>query len=217
MRLVFFGPPGIGKGTQASLLSKRHGLKHTSTGNIIRAAIKEGTPLGKEAALYVHDGRLVPDHLVRELAERAIEEHGFDQFILDGYPRTLVQANWLTEFLEEHEAPLDAVISLQVPADLIVERLSRRRVHKVTGENYHLDFNPPPASVDPDLIIQRKDDLPDAIRRRLTVYYEQTEPVEAYYRTQGNYYEVDGVGDIEEVYTRIERVLLEAVRRRTVS
>ncbi len=207
MRLVFFGPPGIGKGTQASLLSKRHGLAHTSTGNIIRAAIKEGTSLGREASHYVHDGRLVPDHLVRELAETAIAEYGYDQFILDGYPRTIVQARWLTEFLDLHRAPLDAVISLQVPTEVIVDRLSKRRVHRVTGENFHLEFKPPPPDLAPDLIVQRQDDQPDAIRRRLKVYYEQTEPVEAYYKTKGHYHEVDGVGEIEAVYARIEEVL----------
>lgn len=216
MRLVFFGPPGIGKGTQAGLLSKRHGLAHTSTGDLIRAAIKEGTPLGQEAALYVDEGRLVPDPLVRELAETAISEYGYDNFILDGYPRTLVQARWLTEFLALHDAPLDAVISLQVPTEVIVDRLSKRRVHRLTGESYHLDFRPPPPDVDPGLLVQRKDDAPEAIRRRLSVYYEQTEPVQAYYKARGRYHEVDGVGEIEDVYKRIEGVLQD-VRRRQAS
>lgn len=217
MRLVFFGPPGIGKGTQAGLLAKRHGLTHTSTGNIIRAAIKAETPLGQEAAQYVHEGRLVPDHLVRELAETAIAEQHFDNFVLDGYPRTLVQARWLTEFLESNGAPLDAVVSLQVPTDIIIDRLSKRRVHRLTGENYHLDFKPPPPDVDPDLVIQRKDDQPEAIRRRLEVYYAQTEPVEAFYRERGSFYEVEGVGDIEDVYAHLEGILREAVGRRQAS
>src|SRR5690606_11623648 len=112
---------------------RRRGLTHTSTGFLIRAAIEAGTPLGKKTQEYVQEGRLVPDEVVRELAESAIADQHFDKFVLDGYPRTIVQAEWLTTFLVEHEAPLDAVISLKVPTDVIVDRLSKRRVHKVTG------------------------------------------------------------------------------------
>lgn len=204
MRLVFLGPPGIGKGTQAALLAKRRGLSHTSTGVIIRAAIQAGTEIGREADQYVRDGRLVPDRLVREMAESAIAEENYDRFVLDGYPRTIVQAEWLTEFLEEHEAPLDAVINLDVPTEVIVDRLSKRRVHKETGENYHLDFKPPPRDIDPALIIQRKDDRAEYIIKRLNVYRDETQPVEEYYRKRGTFIEIDGVGEIEEVYARIE-------------
>lgn len=207
MRIVFLGPPGIGKGTQAALLARRRGLTHTSTGFLIRAAIEAGTPLGKKTQEYVQEGRLVPDEVVRELAESAIADQHFDKFVLDGYPRTIVQAEWLTTFLVEHEAPLDAVISLKVPTDVIVDRLSKRRVHKVTGENYHLDFKPPPPEVPADQIIQRQDDRPEFIRKRLDVYDAETAPVIDYYVKQGIYVEVDGVGAIEEVYARIEDVL----------
>lgn len=207
MRIVFLGPPGIGKGTQASLLSKRRGLNHTSTGTIIRGVIEAGTPLGRKAQQYVKEGRLVPDELVKELAETAIAEQDFDDFVLDGYPRTIVQAEWLTEFLAEHEAPLDAVINLDVPTDVIVDRLSKRRVHKVTGENFHLDFKPPPSDIDPGLIIQRNDDRPESIRKRLEVYKRETAPVMDYYRRKGLFLSVDGVGTIEEVYARIEDAL----------
>lgn len=204
MRLVFLGPPGIGKGTQAALLARRRGLTHTSTGVIIRAAIKDDTEIGREAEKYVREGRLVPDRLVREMAEFAIATQNYDNFVLDGYPRTIVQAEWLTEFLLQHDAPLDAIINLDVPTDVIVDRLSKRRVHRVTGENYHLDYKPPPEDVDADLIIQRKDDHPDYVRKRLDVYREETKPVEEYYRQKGTYLEVEGVGEIEEVYRRIE-------------
>ncbi len=207
MRLVFLGPPGIGKGTQAALLARRRGLTHTSTGVIIRAAIKDETEIGREAEKYVREGRLVPDRLVREMAESAIARQNYDKFVLDGYPRTIVQAEWLTEFLAEHDAPLDAIINLDVPTEVIVDRLSKRRVHKITGENFHLDYRPPPDDLDPDLIIQRKDDHPDYIRKRLDVYREETKPVEEYYRQKGTYLEVEGVGEIEEVYTRIEDAL----------
>lgn len=213
MRLVFFGPPGIGKGTQAALLSERHGLEHISTGVIIRSGIKRGTSVGNKVRHFVDEGRLVPDEIVRVLAEDAIRAHDYDDFILDGYPRTIVQARWLDAFLEEHGVPLHAVISLQVPTEVIIDRLSKRRVHRQTGENFHLDFNPPPPDVDPGLIIQRTDDKPDAIRKRLDVYAAQTEPVVRYYRPQGIYHEVEGVGSFEEVYSRIEEVLERSTAR----
>lgn len=207
MRLVIFGPPGAGKGTQARLLEERRGITQISTGDILRAALEEETPLGQKAKSYVESGELVPDELVRKLAEQAITDEGYDDFVLDGYPRTQQQAEWLTKFLEEHEAPLDAVVSLEVPDEVLVRRLSRRRIHDETGETYHLDHNPPPDDVDPDLIVQRSDDEPETVRNRLAVYREETEPLASYYEKQDALVSVDGVGNIEEVFQRIERVL----------
>jgi len=207
MRLVIFGPPGAGKGTQARLLEERRGITQISTGDILRAALEEETPLGQKAKSYVESGGLVPDELVRKLAEQAITDEGYDDFVLDGYPRTQQQAEWLTEFLEEHEAPLDAVVSLEVPDEVLVRRLSRRRIHDETGETYHLDHDPPPDDVDPDLIVQRSDDEPETVRNRLAVYREETEPLASYYEKQDALVSVDGVGNIEEVFQRIERVL----------
>lgn len=198
-----FGPPGAGKGTQARLLEARRGLTQISTGDIIRAAMKNETPVGKEAKAYVEKGELVPDSVVRKLAEQAIADEGYDDFALDGYPRTTQQAEWLTAFLEEHEVPLHAVVSLQVPDEVIVDRLSKRRVHKETGETYHLEMDPPPEDVDPALIVQRPDDRPETIRNRLAVYREQTAPLEAYYRERGTYVEIDGTGEVETIYRRI--------------
>lgn len=202
-----FGPPGAGKGTQARLLEQRRDLTQISTGDIIRAAMKQETPVGKEAKAYVEKGDLVPDDVVRKLAEQAIADEGYDDFVLDGYPRTTQQAEWLTEFLETHEAPLHAVISLHVSDEVIVDRLSKRRVHKETGAIYHLDLDPPPDDVDPALIVQRPDDRPETIRNRLSVYREQTAPLEAYYRARDRYVEVDGTGTIEAVYRRITEAL----------
>ena len=207
MRIVLFGPPGAGKGSQAELLIERQGVAHISTGVIIRRAMGADSELGREARAFVERGALVPGRLVRALAEDAIAAEGYDGFVLDGYPRTLEQARWLSEFLEEHSAPLEAVVSLEVPHEVIVERLSRRRVHRKTGENYHLDHKPPPADLDPALIKQRSDDTPEKIRMRLNVYEEETAPLKVYYEERGLLVPVDGVGGFEEVYARIEEVL----------
>jgi len=207
MRIVFMGPPGAGKGTQARGLAAAYGLRHISTGDLIRAAIQKETPLGKRAQPYIEKGQLVPDELAWELAKAALAENHYDHFVLDGFPRTIRQAEWLDALLELQGRPLQIVLNLVVPDDLIVERLSRRRVHKLTGENYHLDFNPPPPDVDPSLIIQRPDDRPEAIRRRLEVYRTTHEPLAQYYRQRGLLVDVDGVGSMDEVFGRIQEVL----------
>ena len=207
MRLIIFGPPGAGKGTQAALLEQRRGITQISTGDILRAAMDQETALGQKAKAYVEAGELVPDELVRKLAEQAIVDESFTDFVLDGYPRTLQQAEWLTEFLEGRDTPLHAVLSLEVPDEVLVRRLSRRRVHAETGETYHLDHNPPPDALDPDLIVQRSDDEPETVRNRLAVYREETAPLASYYEERDALVSVDGVGDIEEVFQRILQVL----------
>jgi adenylate kinase len=207
MRLIIFGPPGAGKGTQAGLLEERRDITQISTGDILRDAMSNETPLGKKAKSYVEAGELVPDKLVRKLAEQAIADEGHDDFVLDGYPRTRQQAEWLTGFFDEHQTPLDAVLSMDVPDEVLVRRLSRRRVHKETGETYHLDHDPPPDDMDPALIVQRSDDEPETIRNRLAVYRDETAPLASYYEERGTLVPVDGVGDIEEVYQRIVQVL----------
>lgn len=203
MRTILFGPPGAGKGTQARLLEDHRGLTQISTGDIIRSAMKNETPVGLEAKSYVEKGELVPDSVVRKLAEEAIANEDYDDFTLDGYPRTIQQAEWLTAFLSDHDTPLHAVVSLHVADEVIVDRLSKRRVHKKTGDTYHLEMDPPPNDVDPDLIVQRPDDQPETIRNRLSVYDEQTAPLKAYYRERGVYHEVNGVGEIEAIHQRI--------------
>jgi len=215
MRLVIFGPPGAGKGTQATLLEERRGLVQISTGGIIRDAMKNETPVGKEAKAYVEQGELVPDEVVRKLAENAIADQGYDDFVLDGYPRTQQQADWLSAFLENKNSALDAVLSLRVPDEVIVRRLSRRRVHEETGETYHLDHDPPPGDVDDSKVVQRDDDQPETVRNRLSVYQEETEPLERYYDDQGLLVPVDGEGTIEEVYSRIVTALDERVPAQT--
>ncbi len=203
MRIILFGPPGVGKGSQAQFLSERENVTHISTGILLRRAIASGTDLGREAQVFVESGELVPGVLVRSLAEDAVSDCNFERYVLDGYPRTIEQAEWIDAFLAENEAPIDTVLSLKVPNSVIVDRLSKRRVHTVTGENYHLDFKPPPADVNPSLIMQRTDDMPDAIQHRLEIYDEETHPVQAYYRERGLLREIDGNGAFEEVYGRI--------------
>lgn len=207
MRIALFGPPGAGKGTQASLLEKEYGLRSISTGNLIRGAIRNETTLGRIADAYVSAGDLVPDELVRDLANEAVADLGFRNFILDGYPRTLQQAAWLMSFLSAHAAPLVAVLSIDVPDEQIVERLSRRRIHAETGESYHLDLRPPPADIDPSLIVRRSDDEPDRIRRRLETYRRDTKPLETYFRDKGVLVEIPGTGSVDDVRLRINRAL----------
>lgn len=209
MRLALFGPPGAGKGTQAKRLAEAHDLTHLSTGDLFRAAIRDKTPLGRQVTAILERGELVPDEVTNGIvAERLgqLEEGGF---VLDGYPRTIPQAEWILAHLAEAGVPLDAVVSLRVPDEDIVGRLSRRRTDAETGAIYHLDFNPPPNDVPDERLLHRPDDQPDAIRHRLEVYAEETEPVEAYLRDHVRYFEVDGTGTLDAVTERIEGVLAE--------
>ncbi len=166
--------------------------------------------MGEQAKAYVESGKLVPGPLVRVLAEDAMTMVGLDRFVLDGYPRTIEQAEWLDSFLIEAGTQLDTVLSLACSDEVIIDRLSKRRVNKETGENYHLDFKPPPSDVSPNVIIQRKDDMPDAIKHRLEIYDKETHPVQDWYRQRGMLKDIDGDGSFEEVYERIRTAILEA-------
>ncbi len=210
MRLVLFGPPGAGKGTQAKRLAEQHGLVHLSTGDLFRAAIKAQTPLGQDASRYIREGRLVPDEVTNGLVADKLEEIDHDAFVLDGYPRTIPQAEWLLEHLAEHDAPITAVVSLVVPEEDIVDRLSRRRTDSQTGAIYHLDFNPPPEDVPADRLVHRSDDHPDAIRTRLGEYHRETQPLEVFFRERSTFFEVDGTGALDSVQARVGEALTQA-------
>lgn len=209
MRLVLFGPPGAGKGTQAKRLAERHGLVHLSTGDLFRAAIKAQTPLGQDADRYIREGLLVPDEVTNGLVAEKLEEIGHRDFVLDGYPRTLPQTEWLMGHLAEHDAPLTAVVSLVVPEEDIVHRLSRRRTDKETGAIYHLDFNPPPDDVPAERLLHRSDDHPEAIQTRLREYHRETEPLETFFRERARFIEIDGTGGLDEVQDAISDALAE--------
>jgi adenylate kinase len=210
MRLVLFGPPGAGKGTQARLLTDRFDLVQISTGDLFRAALKHETPVGVEARAYMDRGELVPDSVTNRLVAEALAELDHDGFVLDGFPRTLPQAEWLHAHLGAEGAPLSAVVRLQVDPEQIVQRLSRRRTDRETGAIYHLDFNPPPPDLPAERLLHRADDHPETIRTRLQEYEAKTEPLAAYFREYTPYVVIDGEGEIEAVHGRVLRALREA-------
>lgn len=207
MRMIFIGPPGAGKGTQAARLVEHYQIPHISTGDMFRAAVKAGTPLGREAERYMSAGQLVPDEvtigLVRERIQEEDARHGF---MLDGFPRTLPQAEALEKALQADGVTLDVVLVLDVPDDLIVRRITGRRTDPVTGQIYHLDFNPPPEEA-LGRLVHRKDDTEEACRTRLQAYHAQTAPIIPFYAERGLVKTVDGVGTPDDVTQRIQAAL----------
>jgi adenylate kinase len=207
MRMIFVGPPGAGKGTQAAALVRDFGIPHISTGDMLRAAVAAGTELGRRADAHMKAGDLVPDALVIDLVvERIAAPDCARGFLLDGFPRTRPQAEALARALERAEVALDAVVVLDVPDALIVERVVGRRSDPVTGDIYHLAFNPPPAAI-AHRLLQRKDDTEEACRARLRKYHDETAPVVPFYEQLGLVRRVDGVGVPGEVELRIKAAL----------
>jgi len=207
MRFLFIGPPGAGKGTQAARLVEEFGIPHISTGDMLRAAVKAGTPMGKVADDYMKRGELLPDDVVIGIVkERLQEPDAAKGCIFDGFPRTVPQAEALQTMLAELGVALDAVLVLEVPDDLIVNRIVGRRTDPVTGEIYHLEFNPPPAEI-VDRLKHRKDDTEDAVRARLESYHRQTAPLIPFYTELGLVRSVDGVGSMDEITERLTGAL----------
>jgi adenylate kinase len=209
MNVVLMGPPGVGKGTQAGALKALLGVPHVSTGDILRASMNDGTPLGKKVKDYVESGRLVPDDLMGDLiAERLARHDAARGFVLDGFPRTLEQVTILDSVLERLGRSLDRVLILSAPEAEIVRRLSGRRSCPKCGSVFHLESRPPKAAGICDLcgsaLVQRKDDTEDVIRERLRVYATQTVPVAVAYRTKGLLAEIDGLGEVAEVGSRLK-------------
>lgn len=208
LRVVFFGPPGAGKGTQARLLEQKFGACQVSTGEILRRAAREQSALGKQAADYLDRGDLVPDQvMVKLVAERLREPDCRSGFILDGFPRTLAQADELEQMLDGTGLALESALCLQASNDVIIKRLSGRRTCKQCGSLHHLVFNPParPGICDRcgGELYQREDDREEMIAARLRVYENQTAPLKEYYSKRGLLKEIDGVGSVEEVGKRV--------------
>ncbi|MBV70438.1 MAG: adenylate kinase [Myxococcales bacterium] len=203
MRMILVGPPGAGKGTQAARLLDRFKIPHISTGDMLRAAVKSGTPLGVEAAGYMNRGALVPDEVVIGMAiERISQPDASSGFMLDGFPRTRPQAEALEAALVDAGIKLDAVILIQVDDSLIIERITGRRTDPETGAIYHMTFSPPPADV-VDRLVQRKDDTEEACAARLVKYHSDTAPIIPFYESRALLTRVDGLGSPDEVTKRM--------------
>ena len=208
MDFILLGPPGAGKGTQAKLMIDKWNTPQVSTGDILRAAVREGTALGVEAKGFMDSGGLVPDRVVIGIiAERLREEDAADGFILDGFPRTIPQAEALQKILDELGRNIDHVISIEVDDEELVTRLTGRRMCKGCGESFHVVFNPSAKEGICDRcggeLYQRDDDTEETIRQRLAVYSEQTQPLIAYYEKQGKLRRIEGTGSIEEIFSRV--------------
>lgn len=210
MKLILLGAPGAGKGTQAQFLTKEFGIPQISTGDMLRAAIKAGTELGKLAKSFMDEGKLVTDEIIIGLVkERIAEDDCKNGFLLDGFPRTVPQADALAEAGVE----IDAVVEIDVADEVIVERMSGRRAHLASGRTYHLVYNPPKVEGKDDVtgedLVQRDDDKPEVVKDRLSVYHEQTAPLIGYYQAVAaknsavKYIKIDGTQPIEQVEAAI--------------
>ena len=203
---MLLGAPGAGKGTQAAFISEKYRIPHISTGDILREAVKQGTELGKSAYAYMSKGELAPDDVVIGIAaERMDQPDAQKGFLLDGFPRTVVQAEALDKALAERNQGLDAVLSLEVDEDEVVRRLGGRKVCPKCGKIY--GASPAVCEVCDDELIIRADDQPEAVRRRLQVYREQTEPLVEYYDKAGILKRIPAVGSVEEVFEKVSRTL----------
>lgn len=212
MRLILLGPPGAGKGTQAKLLTEGLGVPQVSTGDILRQAVANGTDLGREAKSFMDRGALVPDQVVIGIIEERLRRSDCERgYILDGFPRTLPQAEALSRALASLGASMDRVLSVEVPEEDLVRRLTGRRVCRGCGYMYHVETSPPrKAGVCDkcgDALYQRDDDKEETIRHRLRVYREQTQPLVAYYERLGLLTRIDGRGAVDEISQRVQRAL----------
>ena len=206
MRLILLGCPGAGKGTQAKLIAEKYHIPHISTGDIFRTAIQNGTELGKKVKAIVDGGQLVPDQVVVDLVKERLKQSDCQNgFLLDGFPRTVDQAQALLQI-----TPIDFVIDIDVPEEEIVRRLSGRRVHPASGRIYHLDSHPPKVANTDDVtgepLVQRLDDTEETVRKRLAVYQQQTKPLQDYYQST-HYRKIDGTGSVRDITAKIFSIL----------
>lgn len=212
MKIIMLGAPGAGKGTQAKMIAEKYAIPHISTGDIFRANIKNGTELGKEAKKYMDQGKLVPDELtVKILLDRVAQPDCANGYVLDGFPRTIPQAEVLDKALRELGDKIDYAINVDVPDENIVNRMGGRRACVGCGATYHIKYNAPKVdntcdTCGSDLII-RDDDKPETVQNRLSVYHEQTQPLIDFYEKQGVLKTVDGTVDMKDVFAAIADIL----------
>ena len=212
MKIIMLGAPGAGKGTQAKKIAAKYGIPHISTGDIFRANIKNGTELGKKAKTYMDQGLLVPDELVVDLVvDRVNQDDCENGYVLDGFPRTIPQAEALTEALEKMGQKVDFAIDVNVPDENIVKRMGGRRACVTCGATYHMVYAPTKKEGICDTcggeLILRDDDKPETVQKRLNVYHDQTQPLIDYYTSQGILRTVDGTEDIDDVFRAITEFL----------
>ena len=212
MNIILMGLPGAGKGTQAAEIVKQFPIPHISTGDMFRKAIKDETNLGKEAKSYMDRGELVPDEVtVGIVKERISEDDAKKGFLLDGFPRTIDQAESLSQIMSELDREIDAVINIEVPEEELMNRLTGRRICEKCGTTYHLVFNPPKVDgicdIDGGKLYQREDDNPETVSNRLSVNVKQSKPILEYYNEKGVLKNIDGSKDIEEVTNDVIDIL----------
>jgi len=208
MNIILLGPPGAGKGTQAVMLAEKYGITHISTGDMFRAAIKQETELGLKVKAIMDQGGLVPDDLTVALVRERLAQPDCEKgFLLDGFPRTLAQAEALMKMLAETNRKLDAAVNIEVPNDVLMNRMTGRRMCSQCGASYHIVFNPPKNASQCDIcsgeLYQRSDDSADTVKNRLEVYEQQTEPLITYYLYQGLLKTVNGNQNLELVFNDI--------------
>ena len=208
MNLLIMGLPGAGKGTQATKIVEHFNVAHISTGDMVRAAIANQTEMGVLAKSYIDKGELVPDQVTNGIVKERLSQDDIKQtgFLLDGYPRTIEQANALDQTLAELDLALDGVINIEVDPNSLLERLSGRIIHRETGETFHKVFNPPADYKEEDYY-QREDDKPETVKRRLDVNIAQGQPIIDHYRSKGLVHDIQGNQDINDVFSAIEKVL----------
>ena len=214
IQIILLGPPGCGKGTQAQKLINEFGFVQLSTGDMLRAAISKGTEIGVEAKSIIDKGELVSDEIVIGIVrERIFSKECERGYMLDGFPRTLAQAEKLNQILSDRNQKIDVVIRLCVPEDMLVRRIAGRRFHIKSGRSYNIEFNPPKIEGKDDItgekLVQREDDKEEIVESRLKTYYELTEPLVEYYKKEGLLKEIDGTGSPENIYSEIKQTLNE--------
>lgn len=212
MKVIMLGAPGAGKGTQAKMIADAYGIPHISTGDIFRANIKNGTELGKEAKTYMDKGELVPDALVVDLImSRFAEDDCRNGYVLDGFPRTIPQAEALDAALEKNGEHVDVAVDIEVPDENIISRMGGRRACTNCGATYHVKYNPPKVDGICDVcgqkLILRDDDKPETVKNRLNVYHTQTQPLIDYYKKKDILRTVDGTQDMNKVFADIKAIL----------